>query len=215
MLIIGAKGFAKEVLEVLHQLDQTENIYFFDDVNHYNVTLLYSKYKILTDENQAQELFINNCSKFTLGIGNPYLRYKLVEKFTYLGGQVCTLISPFAKIGHYGNSIGEGCNIMSSTILTNDILIGKCCLINLSCTIGHDVIIGDFVEVCPGVNISGNCFVGDFTFIGTNSTILPGVKIGQNVVVGAGSVVTKDIPDNCIAVGVPAKVIETRNALDI
>lgn len=44
--------------------------------------------------------------------------------------------------------------------------------------------------------------------IGANVTILPGVTIGNNVVIGAGAVVTKDIPDNSLAVGVPARVIK-------
>jgi maltose O-acetyltransferase len=45
-------------------------------------------------------------------------------------------------------------------------------------------------------------------WIGANVTILPGVTIGNNVVIGAGAVVTKDIPDNSLAVGVPARVIK-------
>ena len=46
-------------------------------------------------------------------------------------------------------------------------------------------------------------------FIGANSTILPNVRIGSNVIIAAGSVVTKDIPDNSVVAGVPAHVIET------
>ena len=49
--------------------------------------------------------------------------------------------------------------------------------------------------------------VGTHVFIGVNSIIMPGVTIGSNVVIGAGSVVTKDIPDNSVAIGVPAKVV--------
>jgi len=51
--------------------------------------------------------------------------------------------------------------------------------------------------------------VGSHVFIGVNSIIMPGVKIGSNVVIGAGSVVTKDIPDNSVAIGVPAKVVSS------
>lgn len=51
--------------------------------------------------------------------------------------------------------------------------------------------------------------IGDDVWIGGNVTILPGVSIGNNVVVAAGAVVTKDIPDNCLAGGVPAKIIKS------
>jgi maltose O-acetyltransferase len=50
--------------------------------------------------------------------------------------------------------------------------------------------------------------IGDNVWIGGNTTILPGVTIGSNVTIGAGSVVVKDIPDNCVAVGNPARVIK-------
>ena len=62
-------------------------------------------------------------------------------------------------------------------------------------------------------NIPADCFgkiaIGNNVFIGMNSMIMPNVSIGNNVIIGAGSIVTKDIPDNCVACGVPARVIET------
>lgn len=51
--------------------------------------------------------------------------------------------------------------------------------------------------------------IGDDVWIGGNVTILPGVTIGSNVVIGAGAVVTRDIPDNSLALGVPARVVRT------
>lgn len=89
--------------------------------------------------------------------------------------------------------------------------------------------IGDYVTVTSGVKFithdGSTCLVkdqhgkryqrfapiqvGSYVFIGVNSIIMPGVKIGCNVVIGAGSVVTKDIPDNSVAIGVPAKVVSS------
>lgn len=56
--------------------------------------------------------------------------------------------------------------------------------------------------------LRADTFIGNNCIIGVNSIILPGIKIGNHVVVGAGAVVTKDIPDNCIVVGNPAKIIK-------
>ncbi|MBQ9805831.1 MAG: acyltransferase [Clostridia bacterium] len=61
----------------------------------------------------------------------------------------------------------------------------------------------------PDLEITKPITVGNDVYIGNNVIILPGVTIGSNVVIGAGAVVTKDIPDNSLAVGVPARVIKT------
>lgn len=214
MLIVGAKGFAKEVLEVIHQMNQLENLIFFDDVNDDIKGSLYGKFPILKTMKEAKDYFNTTDNRFTIGIGNPVLRKKIYDKFISLGGVFTSTISPLASIGHYGNQIGLGSNIMTGTVITSDVHIEKGTLINLNCTIGHDSIIGKFVELSPGVHISGSCIIGDYTVLGTNACVLPKLAIGKNVIIGAGSVVTKNIPDNCVAVGTPAKIIKELNPLE-
>ncbi|MDK0571544.1 acyltransferase [Clostridium perfringens] len=66
-----------------------------------------------------------------------------------------------------------------------------------------------FRKFVPDLEITKPIIIGDDVYIGNNVIILPGVKIGNKVVIGAGSIVSKDIPDNSLVVGVPAKVIKT------
>jgi sugar O-acyltransferase (sialic acid O-acetyltransferase NeuD family) len=205
MLIIGAKGFAKEVLEIFHQQNNLENIFFFDDVTENSENKLY-QFPILNNVAQVTELFKKD-KRFTIGTGNPSIRKMLYDKFILLDGVFVSSISPLAVIGNFGNIIEEGCNIMTGTIITNDIVIGKGCLINLNCTIGHDSVIGEFTELSPGVSVSGNCTIGAYCNIGTNATILPKVVLGKNVIVGAGAVVVKNVTDGETVVGMPAKPI--------
>jgi sugar O-acyltransferase (sialic acid O-acetyltransferase NeuD family) len=120
-----------------------------------------------------------------------------------------SMVHPKAILGR-NIKISDGTIICAGNILTTDIQIGKYVLLNLACTVGHDCVIEDDVVISPGCNISGGVRIGQGAYIGTGAKILEGLKIGQHAIVGAGAVVTKDIPDGVVAVGVPAKVVKTR-----
>lgn len=208
MLIVGAKGFAKEVLEIVHQLKQLGNLAFYDDINDDVPEKLFGQFPVMRTTQEASVYFKNVDNQFTIGIGNPVLRKKLYDKFTSLGGKFTSTISPLAAIGSYDVQIGIGSNILSGSVFSNSNIIGKGCIIYYNSIITHDCKIGDFVEISPSVTLLGRCQIGSYTQIGSNATILPDIKIGKNVIIGAGSVVTKDIPDNCVAAGIPAKIIK-------
>ena len=71
----------------------------------------------------------------------------------------------------------------------------------------HDGGVWVFREEAPDFDVFGAITVGNNVFIGYSAIIMPSVKIGHNVVIGAGAVVTKDVPDNVVVAGVPAKII--------
>lgn len=213
MLIIGAKGFAKEVLQVFLDTRFSEKIAFYDDVNEDVSGLLFNQFPILKNEDEVVDFFEKNGNEFTLGIGSPVLRYKLYKKISGLGGDLVSSISPLAQIGSFGVRMGAGSNVLSQAVFSNSSQIGMGCIVYYNVVVTHDCVVGDFVELSPNVILLGRCTVGSFSQIGANVTILPDVKIGENVIVGAGSVVTKDIPDNSLAVGSPAKVIKNLGPL--
>ncbi|OTN87679.1 hypothetical protein A5819_000125 [Enterococcus sp. 7E2_DIV0204] len=114
----------------------------------------------------------------------------------------------------------------------HNIEIGEECYLNMGCSFIDDakITIGNNVAFGPGVTIAtvGHPIHPDYRrlmygspvtienncWIGANTTICPGVTIGKNSVVGAGSIVTKDIPENSVAVGNPCKVIRKINEKD-
>ncbi|WP_445454323.1 acetyltransferase [Flavobacterium sp. 25HG05S-40] len=204
MLIIGAKGFAKEVLEILHQQNQIENLVFYDDVNTDAPEKLFGKFPILKSIEEAAHYFATIDKRFTIGIGNPVLRKQLKEKFCSLGGVYTSTVSTDASVGSYEVTIGDGTNILPGAILSNDTQIGEGCILYYNVIITHDCRVDDFVEISPSAIVLGRCVIGSYTQIGANATILPDVIIGKNVIIGAGSVVTKNVPDNSLVVGVPA-----------
>jgi sugar O-acyltransferase (sialic acid O-acetyltransferase NeuD family) len=111
-----------------------------------------------------------------------------------------TNISENVIIGH-GNFFNFGVSIDSFSVLGNFVTV------NRHVGIGHHAKISDFCVLNPGVNIAGFCEIGEDTVIGMGSNIVDGIKIGRNVIIGAGSLVNKNLPDNVVAYGVPAKIV--------
>lgn len=207
MVVAGAKGLAKELLEIFFQNNALANLYFFDNLSDDAPEKLFSQFPIARTFEEVKKIFRDTGDpSFSLGLGNPILRHKLCAQFLEAGGRLASVISPKTDIGRYDTRLGDGCCILPGVVITSGVTIGRGCLLNPNATISHDSTLGDFVEVSPGVNVTGNCRIGDYSFLGSNAVILPKVTVGTNVTVGAGAVVTRDLPDNCLAVGVPAVV---------
>ncbi len=75
--------------------------------------------------------------------------------------------------------------------------------------VGHGAKIGKHCLIVAGVVVGGSCEIGDYTFIGMNVSIKNKIKIGKNCIIGAGAVVLKDVEDNSVMVGNPAKFLRT------
>ena len=75
-----------------------------------------------------------------------------------------------------------------------------------NCTLGHDSVYGDYCVINPGVNVSGKVHVKECCDLGTGSKIIQQLTVGPNTVIGAGAAVIRDVPADCLAVCVPAKV---------
>jgi sugar O-acyltransferase (sialic acid O-acetyltransferase NeuD family) len=200
MLIVGAGGLASEVINIL---SSDNEIVFFDNINKCP-DLLFSKFKILKTELQVLDFFNKVGNKYILGVGNPKVRERLFEYFDNLGGELTSVISEYAFIGKFKVEIGNGACIFPGVKISNDVVIGEASLIYYNSIITHNCKIGDFVEISTAASLLGHVNVGNCTSIGSNATILPKINIGNNVTIAAGAVVTKDVPDNSIAIGIPA-----------
>ena len=214
IVILGAGGFAREVQWWIERINQHElactgkerwNLIGFIDIGEPIGTLINGMPVIGDDEyliNRKESLAV------VCATASPRLRKKIIGRVMDNAKlSFPNLIDPSA---HFSKCInwGKGNIICANTIITVNISLADFCIVNLSCTIGHDVQISSYVTVYPTVNISGNVNIGECVEIGTGSQIIQGKTIGQNAIIGAGSVVVKDIPSNCTALGVPCKAIK-------
>lgn len=211
MIIVGAKGLAKEILEIVSvEKDHPDSeILLFDNVNTDQPEYLFDRFKILKSFGAVKEHFGYQDKIFTLGLGNPHARLELAKKFVEMGGILSTVISSKALVGSFGTVIGTGSQVMQGVIITNNVQIGKGVLVNLNATISHDCTIGEFTEIACGVRIAGRCKIGKGVFIGTNAIINPDINIGNNSIIGSGAVVIKNVPDNATVVGNPDRIIRS------
>lgn len=214
MIVAGARGFAKELLEVLYRDYHYKNIQFYDDVSRGLPDKLFRKFNIIKNKDELREA-LKTDAYFVLGVGIPKVRYQLNKLFTDNGGIIKTLVSNRASIGSFDTEILKGSTIMDGVVINTNVKIGEACLLNVNAVVAHDTIIGNFADIAPNVSISGNCRIGDFVSIGTGSILLPSVIIGNNVVIGAGCVIKNNIPDNSLVIGSPGKVIKTLAPLQL
>jgi acetyltransferase-like isoleucine patch superfamily enzyme len=112
------------------------------------------------------------------------------------------------RLGHNVNFYGMKPGMFSTEpwliTIGNNVYITNGCLF-----ITHDGGTLILRKEVPDLELTAPITVGNDVYIGLNTTIMPGVSIGNRVIIGAGSIVTKDIPDNSVAAGIPARVIKT------
>lgn len=139
---------------------------------------------------------------YTVCIGDPVVRKRICMELIR-GGMFDTSVYCFSRYA-FDYSAGYGTIICPGAVLTTNVKLGRCVIVNLNCTIGHDSTIGDFCTLSPGVHVSGNVKIGNGCYIGSGVAIRDGVTICDNVTIGCGAVVVGDIINPGVYVGVPA-----------
>ena len=152
---------------------------------------------------------------FIIAIGQPFghVRCSLHDRMVDAGLAPVSFADPTALISRHA-TCGDGLQAMPKAFVHHYAQVGRQCLLNTRAIVEHDCVLEDGVEIAPGAALTGRVHVGAYAWIGAGATVLPRVRIGRNSIIGAGAVVVSDIPDDVVAVGVPAKPKKRRVICD-
>ncbi|HET8886982.1 MAG TPA: acetyltransferase [Salinimicrobium sp.] len=208
IVIIGAGGFGREVKMLIDQINKLKPTYeilgFYDD--NEKLPLRINGHPLLGNIDRLIHSDQSIC--IALGVGIPKIKAQIIKRLANCPFEYPNLIHPNVLIGTDEVKIGKGNVICAGTIITCNIKIENFVTLNLSCTVGHDTVIDDYASFMPSVNISGEVHINESVYVGTGAKIINQLEIGENTIIGAGAVVSKSLPANCTAVGIPAKPIK-------
>lgn len=208
-LVIGAGGHGRVVADLVRALGHSV-VGFVDDNR--------AKLNASVDSTGSQVVMtlhdlVLHCEReghlpldadhIALGIGDNARR---LEVFAQLRDFCASaLVHPSASVSPTAQ-LGDGSVVFASAAANPEARLGVATIVNTGAIIDHDCSVGDAVHVSPGAVLCGTVTVGDRSWIGASSVVIQGRTIGKDCVIGAGAVVVRDIPDDVIAYGNPARI---------
>lgn len=205
---MGAGGFAREVLDVVHAINQAQP----DDPP-------WEPLGFVADEPPADprpfeaigmswlgavdDYLDRDSLSFAVGVGDGSDRLLLADRCSALGHEPATLIHPQAAIST-GTEINTGSVVCAFVGTMPDVSVGKFCVLNLHVTVGAGCLIGDGVTINPGAHLGDNISIGHRVMVGTGAFISSNLAVGSAAAIGAGAVVKHDVPGDVTVMGVPA-----------
>jgi len=201
IIVLGASGHAKVVIELLREMGERVDFCVADKSG----TCL--GVPVLEGDVHLERLRREGYSRAFVAVGSNAVRARLSDTVRRLGFDLVNAISPHAVISSSAR-IGKGVAIMAGAVVNAESVIDDLAIVNTGATIDHDCHIGVAVHVAPQCGLAGNVIVGRGTFLGIGCNVIPGVRIGAGVTVGAGAVVVKPLADGTLAVGMPATPVE-------
>lgn len=214
LVILGGSGIGMIAASIANDLGYFDILGFLND--YLPVGSLVGKYKNYPVLGNTDDLPTFLAQKDTyvfiayVGMKQEEAVFKKITALQIPDDRFATLIHPSAIIPKGFCDIGKGVLFSPLVQLSPDTTIADNCILLPNSFIGHDSTLDRFAHVATNGVIGANVYVGKGVHIGSNATIREKITIGDFSLVGAGSVVLKDVPENTIVVGNPAKILRQK-----
>lgn len=158
-----------------------------------------------TDVTTIASTFPEETGGIVIALGNPVARLAVARRAADSGWTFVNAIHPASTIASTVE-LGTGNMISAGAIINANARIADHVIVNTAAVVEHDAAIEDGATICPCACIGSRSTVGPGAFIGSAAVVLPRVRIGRGAIVAAGSIVTKDVAEQSLVMGIPARV---------
>lgn len=202
IVVLGAGGFAAEVIEAAEQARLVVTKLYDDDPAALGRSVMGNPCV-----GSVAEFIQQAPAAYVFAIGNNQVRQKLSDRLDAAGHVPVSVIHPSAAVSRTA-VVDAGAYVGAGAFVGPQVRVGRHAIVNVHVSIGHDAVIGDWAQLCPGVRVSGFVRIGAGVFLGSNAVIAPGLVMGDWAKLGASSFAVRNIPEGKLAVGVPARVTD-------
>ena len=207
-IIIGAGTYGQVYAEYLKA---TYNIIGYIDDNEKLIGNTFNGIEVLGNRVFLFQNIDKNVAVF-VPIGSNNVRIELLQKLNDSEFYTPSFIHPHTYI-HDSVKIGKAVYILPETNIMPCTILQDYVMVSMGVNIAHHNLIEGGCFFSQGSNVGASIHIQTKAYMGISSTIMTGVKsVGKNTLIGAGAVVTKDIPDNAIVVGIPAKILRYKES---
>jgi len=210
ILLFGGGINANVCIDIIKKEGKYNILGIADSINDIGTELF--GYKVIGRQEQLKELVAKyDIYGGLITIGDNWSRKLVCDclKNQIPNFKFINAIHPSATIG-MNVEFGVGNVIMAGCIINPNCIVGDFCVLLTGSQLDHDCKMCDFASISAGSITGGKVTIGKYSAITLGVTIMDRLNIGENTVVGSGSLVTKDLPDNVLAYGIPAKIIRPR-----
>jgi len=210
VIIIGAGGHGKVVLDILRAAGKHKPIGFIDA----DVALagsIIGGLPVIGPANLLPKVKQQKVRGAIIAIGDNRTRLQYAQMLSEQGFELINAIHPTASVSPAA-TLGSNVVVAAQAAICTEARIADSVIINTAAVVDHECIVDAGAHIAPGVRLAGRVHIGAGAFVGIGATVIQCLNVGEYAVVGAGAVVIADLPGHVTAVGVPAKVIKGKRA---